>query len=134
MLDNVQQLAIYLPGEAAPLLHIFCVCWHRYMYWTDWDPARPRIERAKLADGSQRQVIVSSGLRQPNGLVIDYIDLRVYWVDAGLNQVMSTKLDGSDLKTNWRLVNQQPYALVRTNLTTGRLHNAVVSSSVLVPV
>ena len=100
------------------------------MYWTDWDTAQPRIERANLADGSQRQVIVGSGLKQPNGLVIDYLDLRVYWVDAGLNQLMSTKLDGSDLKINWKLVNQHPYALVRTART--RVHIAIMFSSRLV--
>ena len=68
----------------------------RHMYWTDWDPARPRIERASLADGSGRIVVAGSGLTQPNGLTIDYIDNRLFWADAVTDKIESANLDGTD--------------------------------------
>jgi Low-density lipoprotein receptor repeat class B len=38
------------------------------MYWSDWGDLA-KIERAVL-DGSERQMIISSGLQWPNGLTI----------------------------------------------------------------
>ena len=42
-----------------------CICHCRRMYWTDWG-ATPKIERASL-DGTQREVLVDTGLTWPNG-------------------------------------------------------------------
>ena len=49
------------------------------MYWTNWDNS-PKIEKAEMT-GKKRQVIVSSGLQQPNGLTLDPDKNRLYWVD-----------------------------------------------------
>ena len=84
------------------------------MYWVDLDAARPRIERAKLADGSQRQTIVDGvHLKNSSGLVIDYTDSLLYWVDGALDELMSSKLDGTDIKVRWKLSSRRPAALVR---------------------
>lgn len=51
-----------------------------YFYWTDWgSPAK--IERATLG-GSFRNAIISTGLKTPNGLTLDYDERMLYWADA----------------------------------------------------
>ncbi|XP_073999056.1 low-density lipoprotein receptor-like isoform X3 [Rhodnius prolixus] len=64
-----------------------------WMYWSDWGK-EGRIERAGL-DGSHRQVIVSYDIRWPNGLTLDLVRKRLYWVDAKLNLISSVNYDGS---------------------------------------
>ncbi|XP_031769121.2 low-density lipoprotein receptor isoform X6 [Galleria mellonella] len=64
-----------------------------WMYWTDWGQT-PKIERAGM-DGSQRQTIVSYEVKWPNGLTLDLVRKRVYWVDAKLNTISSCNYDGS---------------------------------------
>ena len=49
-----------------------------WMYWTDWG-ANPRIERAGM-DGTHRSTIVSYDVKWPNGLTLDLVTKRVYWV------------------------------------------------------
>ena len=63
---------------------LFEKCNFRLMFWTDWDAGNPRIERSTMA-GLDRRVIfkvqdVQGGW--PNGLTVDYLEDRVYWIDA----------------------------------------------------
>lgn len=46
-------------------------------------------------DGSHRQTIVSYEVKWPNGLTLDLVSERVYWVDAKLNIISSCNFDGS---------------------------------------
>ncbi|GBP92608.1 Very low-density lipoprotein receptor [Eumeta japonica] len=64
-----------------------------WMYWTDWGQ-NPKIERAGM-DGSHRQTIVSYDVKWPNGLTLDLVRKRVYWVDAKQNTISSCDYDGS---------------------------------------
>jgi sugar lactone lactonase YvrE len=64
------------------------------MFWTDWG-TEPKIERAGM-DGSHRQTIVSYEVKWPNGLTLDLVKKRVYWVDAKLNVISSCNYDGSE--------------------------------------
>lgn len=64
-----------------------------WMYWTDWGQI-PKIERAGM-DGSHRQTIVSYDVKWPNGLTLDLVRKRVYWVDAKLNTISSCNYDGT---------------------------------------
>ncbi|CAG0924308.1 unnamed protein product, partial [Notodromas monacha] len=67
-----------------------------WLYWSDWG-MKPRIERLGM-DGTHREIIVrtGSGIEWPNGLAVDQIGLRLFWVDAKLHQISSSNLDGSD--------------------------------------
>lgn len=67
-----------------------------YMYWTDWGQD-PKIERSGM-DGNNREVIVKGGddLQWPNGLTIDYVEGRIYWIDSKLHKIGTAKLDGSE--------------------------------------
>ncbi|KAG5681484.1 hypothetical protein PVAND_010916 [Polypedilum vanderplanki] len=64
-----------------------------WMFWSDWGSS-PRIERAGM-DGTHRQTIVSYDVKWPNGLTLDLVQKRVYWVDAKLNVISSCNFDGS---------------------------------------
>ena len=64
------------------------------MYWTDWG-AIPKIERAGM-DGSARQTIVAGNLVWPNGLTIDLATDRLYWVDAKLDNIEKSDLNGGN--------------------------------------
>ncbi len=68
------------------------------MYWTDWGD-HPKIERAGM-DGLERHVIVRSNLTWPNGLAIDYSEMRLYWVDAGTKSIEYADLDGQNRKVS----------------------------------
>ncbi|XP_045781446.1 low-density lipoprotein receptor-like [Maniola jurtina] len=64
-----------------------------WMYWTDVGK-EPKIERAGM-DGSHRQTIVSNDVVWPNGLTLDFVHNRLYWVDAQLHTISSCNYDGS---------------------------------------
>ncbi|XP_043274893.1 very low-density lipoprotein receptor-like isoform X2 [Venturia canescens] len=68
-----------------------------WMFWTDWGD-EARIERAGM-DGSHRSIIVGSEVIWPNGLTLDLIGQRVYWVDAKLHIIASSNYDGSSRRT-----------------------------------
>ncbi len=65
-----------------------------WLFWTDWGEV-PKIERAGM-DGSHRQTVVDRSVRWPNGVTIDLVQDRIYWVDAKLNLVGSADLDGAN--------------------------------------
>nr|BAN20688.1 low-density lipoprotein receptor [Riptortus pedestris] len=67
-----------------------------WMFWSDWGKT-PRIERAGL-DGSHRITIVSYDVEWPNGLALDLVKRRLYWIDAKLDMVFSANYDGSGRK------------------------------------
>ncbi|XP_049305503.1 very low-density lipoprotein receptor isoform X7 [Bactrocera dorsalis] len=64
-----------------------------WMYWSDWG-ASPRIERAGM-DGSHRTTIINYDVKWPNGITLDLVRKRIYWVDGKLNIIASANYDGS---------------------------------------
>ena len=65
------------------------------MFWTDWSDIGPRIERSSLS-GQDRQVLVSTNIRWPNGLVLDYAGKKVYFSESELHRIESMNYAGSD--------------------------------------
>lgn len=63
-----------------------------WMFWTDWGQ-NAKIERSGM-DGTHRQAIVKHDVRWPNGLTLDLVKRRVYWVDAKLNLISSCDYEG----------------------------------------
>ena len=80
------------------------------MFWSDWGDS-PKIERAGM-DGSHRQTIIADSVRWPNGLTLDLVMERVYWIDAKLNLIGSSDLDGA----NSRLVNAHTHTHTHTQI------------------
>jgi len=66
----------------------------RMMYWTDWG-ANPKIEQAEM-DGSARRTIVTGNLVWPNGLTIDPATNRLFWVDAWVDKIEVSDLNGGN--------------------------------------
>jgi len=66
------------------------------LFWTDWG-GPGSVERAGM-DGSDRQQILT-GLRWPNGLTVDLVLDRLYWVDAKLHTLGCSGLDGGEVRT-----------------------------------
>ena len=65
----------------------------RYMYWSDWGD-EARIERAGM-DGSNRTILHNTDLKWPNGITIDYKNQKLYWVDANLDTLEYSNVDGT---------------------------------------
>ncbi|KAK3787581.1 hypothetical protein RRG08_025912 [Elysia crispata] len=100
-----------------------------YMFWTDLGKSAA-IERAGM-DGSQRKVIVGHNTTWPNGLAIDHLDDRLYWVDAGTHALESCSLEGKDRKVIVAAGLQHPFGatvfgslVYWTDWDTGSIHYA----------
>ena len=68
------------------------------MFWSDWGET-PRIVRASM-DGSGRRNIITSGIKWPNGLAVDYDEPKLFWLDAhkDYSRLECSDLDGSNRK------------------------------------
>ncbi|XP_053549423.1 low-density lipoprotein receptor-related protein 8 isoform X2 [Bombina bombina] len=68
-----------------------------FMFWSDWgDPAK--IEKAGL-NGADRQVLVADNIEWPNGIALDVLSRRLYWVDSKLHSLSSVDFNGFNRKT-----------------------------------
>jgi integrin beta 2 len=71
------------------------------LFWTDWDAhGQPRIEAVSM-DGrpdTRRTVflVAEYGGAWPNGLALDYLAQRVYWIDARSDSIHTTRYSGAD--------------------------------------
>ncbi|XP_053401558.1 low-density lipoprotein receptor-related protein 6-like [Mercenaria mercenaria] len=65
-----------------------------YLFWADYGK-KSVIERSTLT-GDKRTVLVYSRLNQPNSVVADPTEKRIYWTD--LQSIDSTTYDGTDRK------------------------------------
>ncbi|XP_053679237.1 low-density lipoprotein receptor-related protein 1 [Anopheles nili] len=67
------------------------------LFWTDWEEGSPRLERCTMA-GENRTVIkyVGSDGGWPNGIALDYILRRVYWIDARSDSIHTITYNGLD--------------------------------------
>ncbi|XP_064480176.1 low-density lipoprotein receptor-related protein 4-like [Ornithodoros turicata] len=63
-----------------------------YIFWSDWGKT-PKIERSYM-DGSGRRIVIAPDLGWPNGLAIDYETQRLYWVDAKMDCIEYSDLEG----------------------------------------
>lgn len=69
------------------------LCFHRYMYFTNMQDHAAKIERASL-DGTEREVLFTTGLIRPVALVVDNALGKLFWVDADLKRIESCDLSG----------------------------------------
>ncbi|UYV64099.1 hypothetical protein LAZ67_2006567 [Cordylochernes scorpioides] len=65
-----------------------------WMIWSDWGDVA-KIEKSGM-DGSHRQTIITENLMWPNGITIDFVTKRIYWVDAKLHLLASADYDGGN--------------------------------------
>ncbi|XP_057669254.1 sortilin-related receptor-like [Diorhabda carinulata] len=65
-----------------------------YMFWTDWSVENPSVNRANLDGTNNLTLFGRNKVEWPNGITIDYIANRLYWVDARLDYIGSSDLHG----------------------------------------
>ncbi|XP_023246072.1 sortilin-related receptor isoform X2 [Copidosoma floridanum] len=68
-----------------------------YMFWTDWAPGNASVNRANL-DGTHAKQLFFTRVEWPNGITIDYIAERIYWVDARQDYIGSSDFEGNGFK------------------------------------
>ncbi|XP_010285866.1 PREDICTED: low-density lipoprotein receptor-related protein 8-like [Phaethon lepturus] len=66
------------------------------MYWSDWGD-KAKIEKAGL-NGVGRQVLVADNIEWPNGITLDLLNQRLYWVDSKLHSLSCIDFNGSNRK------------------------------------
>ena len=83
-----------MPG----ILTAVCDNFFSYMFWTDWMNDAPTIYRACL-DGSNPKVLFTAPtVTWPNGITVDFIAERIYWVDAKEDYIASSDFFGKGFK------------------------------------
>lgn len=64
------------------------------VYWTNWNALLPSIERAYFT-GYEREAIITTDIRMPNGITLDHKAQKLYWGDARLDKIERCEYDGS---------------------------------------
>ena len=64
------------------------------IYWVEFHSRT--LKKASLRNVSDVQVIVSERIESPEGLTLDWVTKRLYWVDDIKNTVEVVGTDGSD--------------------------------------
>ncbi len=83
------------------------------MYWTDWgNPGK--IERASM-DGTARETLHDTALIWPNDITIDYQSQTIYWMDASLDKLESSHVNGSNRRVISRELIVHPFSLTFYN-------------------
>ncbi|XP_012284613.1 sortilin-related receptor [Orussus abietinus] len=69
-----------------------------YMFWTDWAPGSPSVSRANLDGTDIKRLFTTPTVEWPNGITIDHIAERIYWVDARGDYIGLSDFDGKGFK------------------------------------
>ena len=65
------------------------------MFFTDWGNANARIDRAYM-DGSEIYTLVDTNVGWPNGITVDFVLNRIYWVDGKFDYIETVDYFGKD--------------------------------------
>jgi nidogen (entactin) len=57
------------------------------LFWSDWDRANPKIERANADGTDRRSDFITTALQLPNSLTIDFEREDICWADAGVRRI-----------------------------------------------
>ncbi|XP_055528067.1 prolow-density lipoprotein receptor-related protein 1 [Wyeomyia smithii] len=67
------------------------------LFWTDWEEGAPRLERCTMAGESRTTIkYVGPDGGWPNGITLDYVLKRVYWIDARSDSIHTINYNGED--------------------------------------
>ncbi|CAH0625561.1 unnamed protein product [Chrysodeixis includens] len=69
-----------------------------YLYWTDWDRVNPSVSRSNLDGTDVKKLFGKPIVQWPNGITIDQMSERIYWVDAMEDYIASSDLNGDYFK------------------------------------
>ncbi|XP_012350206.1 vitellogenin receptor isoform X1 [Apis florea] len=65
-----------------------------YVYWSDIENGNEAIVKS-LEDGSQREIIVTTGLSSPDNIAVDWVTDNIYFTDSGYMHIGVCNDDGS---------------------------------------
>nr|XP_049700522.1 sortilin-related receptor isoform X1 [Helicoverpa armigera] len=65
-----------------------------YLFWTDWDRNNPSVSRSNLDGTDVKKLFGKPIVKWPNGITIDQMAERIYWVDAMEDYIASSDLNG----------------------------------------
>lgn len=65
-----------------------------YLFWTDWDRNSPSVSRSNLDGSDVKKLFEKPIVQWPNGITIDQMSERIYWVDAMEDYIASADLNG----------------------------------------
>ncbi|ERL95566.1 sortilin-related receptor [Dendroctonus ponderosae] len=68
-----------------------------YLFWTDWSTEDPCIKRANLDGSNVTLLFDKEKVEWPNGITVDYVSNRIYWVDARKDYIGSSDLQGGGM-------------------------------------
>lgn len=69
-----------------------------YIFWTDWSPGNASVSRANMDGTDVKRLFVKPTVEWPNGITIDHIAERIYWVDARADYIASSDFEGKRFK------------------------------------
>ncbi|XP_067839507.1 low-density lipoprotein receptor-related protein 2-like [Heptranchias perlo] len=78
------------------------------MYWAEIG-SKPHIERSGM-DGTNRKLIIKSGLGWPTGLTLDLLGWKLFWADDKLQCIGVANLDGTGIKLFQLPHTRRPFA------------------------
>lgn len=64
------------------------------IYWTNWNAQEASIQRA-YDSGYNIESIITTDIRMPNSITLDYEEHKLYWADARLDKIERADYDGS---------------------------------------
>lgn len=79
MTTNGSVLGVFQLGDEANSISLDFDHRQRYVFWTD--VAQRKIFSAR-PDGTEAQVLISTGLTVPDGVAWDWVNYKLYWTDA----------------------------------------------------
>lgn len=68
------------------------------MFWTDWALEDPCVSRASLDGSNVKRLFSKPDVEWPNGITIDLIAERIYFVDAREDYIASADLEGKGFR------------------------------------
>ncbi|XP_039598116.1 nidogen-2 [Polypterus senegalus] len=107
---NKEKAAVVLALHGSIVVGIDYDCRERMVYWTD--VAGRTISRASLQVGSEPEIIINSGLLSPEGLAVDHVRRKMFWVDSGMDKIETARLDGTERRVLFDTDLVNPRAIV----------------------
>lgn len=79
-----------------------------FLFWSDWENDNPRIERSTLSGEDRTTIIVIKSIQGawPNGLTLDYVKKRIFFLDAKSKEIHTINYDGGEHK---KILKNQEY-------------------------
>lgn len=80
------------------------------IYWTNWNADAASIQRAYIT-GYGVESIITTDIRMPNAIALDYSSHKLYWADARLDKIERVNYDGTHRVVLVHSTPKHPFAI-----------------------